>query len=154
MQVNIALEPNIHVTITTTRDGIQELTLKESQKGFVCTLEEGPFTKDLLAWLNSYAKKQAQSHCLPYLIEHLPLFTKKVLKYLQTLNFGTTTSYGQIAEDLQEFKAARAIGQACGRNPIPLLIPCHRVLRANQALGGFAFGTNVKKILLDFEAVK
>lgn len=66
---------------------------------------------------------------------------------------GQVETYGSLARRVGRPRAARAIGQACGANPIPLFIPCHRVLAANGALGGFSSGLAWKDYLLDVEAM-
>lgn len=81
-------------------------------------------------------------------------FQKRVWDALQQIPLGGTKSYGEMAADLKKPKAARAVGSACGANPIPLLIPCHRVLAANDALGGYSGGLDWKKRLLAREGVK
>lgn len=65
---------------------------------------------------------------------------------------GQVETYGSLARKVGRPRAARAIGQACGANPIPLFIPCHRVVAANGALGGFSSGLGWKDYLLDVEA--
>ncbi len=64
---------------------------------------------------------------------------------------GNTRTYGELARALHRPKAARAIGQACGANPIPLIVPCHRVLANGNKLGGFSAGLNWKRKLLKAE---
>ena len=66
---------------------------------------------------------------------------------------GKTKSYGEVARAIGKPKAVRAVGGACGANPIPVLIPCHRVLAANRKLGGFSGGLNWKRKLLAQERV-
>lgn len=66
---------------------------------------------------------------------------------------GQTQSYGEIAAAIGKPKAVRAVGGACGANPIPLLVPCHRVLAANQKIGGFSGGLEWKRKLLARENV-
>ncbi len=66
---------------------------------------------------------------------------------------GKTRSYGEIAERIGKPKAVRAVGGACGANPIPILVPCHRILAANKKLGGFSGGIAWKKDLLGREGV-
>ena len=66
---------------------------------------------------------------------------------------GKTQSYSEIAATIGKPKAARAVGSACGANPIPVLIPCHRVLAANKKLGGFSGGLNWKRALLKREGI-
>ncbi|MSP21935.1 MAG: methylated-DNA--[protein]-cysteine S-methyltransferase [Dehalococcoidia bacterium] len=71
---------------------------------------------------------------------------------LLEIPFGETTTYGELARRLDRPSAARAVGASVGRNPISLIIPCHRVVGANGALTGYASGLERKRWLLDFEA--
>ncbi|MBC8003054.1 MAG: methylated-DNA--[protein]-cysteine S-methyltransferase [Opitutaceae bacterium] len=80
-------------------------------------------------------------------------FQRRVWTALQRIRAGETESYGGIARKLGANGATRAVGGACGANPIPLLIPCHRVLAAHQRLGGFSGGLNWKRKLLEREGV-
>lgn len=80
-------------------------------------------------------------------------FRLRVWPELLRIPHGETRSYGEIAEDLGKRRAARAVGGACGANPIPVLIPCHRVLAANGGLGGFSGGLEWKRRLLALEGV-
>ena len=77
-------------------------------------------------------------------------FQRRVWQSLFTIFYGQTKTYGQIAE-MVGCRSARAVGQAIGRNPIALIIPCHRVVGANGSLGGYAYGIDRKKQLLDLE---
>lgn len=78
-------------------------------------------------------------------------FRLRVWAELRRIPRGETRSYGQIADELGKRRAARAVGGACGANPIPVLIPCHRVLAANGGLGGFSGGLEWKRRLLALE---
>ena len=66
--------------------------------------------------------------------------------------YGQTRTYAQIAEAVGKPKGLQAVGQACGHNPVPLFVPCHRVVGSNGSLGGYVFGPHVKKFLLELEA--
>lgn len=79
-------------------------------------------------------------------------FQKKVWHALLTIPYGETRSYGQIAEQIGNTKAVRAVGAANGRNPISIVAPCHRVVGSNGSLTGFAGGLHVKRHLLALEA--
>ena len=79
-------------------------------------------------------------------------FQQKVWQELLEIPFGETCTYGQLAESLNKPTAARAVGAANGKNPIALIIPCHRVNGANGSLTGYAFGVERKKLLLEMEA--
>lgn len=78
-------------------------------------------------------------------------FQQKVWAALQDIPYGITYSYKDIAKSVGNIKACRAVGMANNRNPIPLFIPCHRVIGANGSLVGYAGGLDIKKKLLETE---
>ena len=80
-------------------------------------------------------------------------FQQRVWRILQGIPCGQTLSYGQVADELGDRNAVRAVGRACGSNPIPVLIPCHRVLASKQKIGGFSGGLDWKRKLLAREGV-
>ena len=79
-------------------------------------------------------------------------FTGRVMRAMLAIPFGETRTYGELAADLDS--APRAVGGACGRNPVPLVVPCHRVVRADGGLGGYSSpgGVALKRRLLEHEA--
>jgi methylated-DNA-[protein]-cysteine S-methyltransferase len=81
-------------------------------------------------------------------------FQLAVLDALQTIPFGETRSYVEIARQIGRPKAVRAVGAANGRNPLPIVIPCHRVIGADGSLTGFGGGLEAKLFLLELEGVK
>ncbi len=78
-------------------------------------------------------------------------FMKKVWKELINIPYGETRTYGQIAKNIGNEKASRAVGRANNKNPIPIIIPCHRVIGANNKLIGYALGLDKKEFLLNLE---
>ncbi len=78
-------------------------------------------------------------------------FQRRVWQRLLSIAYGTTTTYGELARDLGNLNASRAVGLANGSNPIPIVIPCHRVIGANGALTGFGGGLPTKSALLELE---
>jgi methylated-DNA-[protein]-cysteine S-methyltransferase len=76
---------------------------------------------------------------------------RDVLRATSRIPFGRTSTYAEIADRIGRPRAARAVGNALGSNPIPIVIPCHRVLRAGGALGGYGGGTERKRLLLALE---
>ena len=78
-------------------------------------------------------------------------FQKKVWRALAQVPYGKTESYAGIARRIRNAKAARAVGAACGANPIPLIIPCHRIVGRDGSLTGFAGGLRMKEKLLELE---
>ncbi len=79
-------------------------------------------------------------------------FQLRVLEELKTIPYGETTSYGDIAKRIGRPKAVRAVGAANGRNPIPIIVPCHRVIGSSGHLTGFGGGLDTKTALLRLEA--
>jgi methylated-DNA-[protein]-cysteine S-methyltransferase len=75
-------------------------------------------------------------------------FQQRVWNSLLKISRGQTRSYGEIAQSLRQPRASRAVGGACGANPIPIFVPCHRVRGANQKLGGYSGGLDWKRTLL------
>ena len=90
-------------------------------------------------------------------VKHLPLapagtaFQRAVWRALQRIGYGRTTSYGQLARELGHAHGARAVGLANGSNPLPVIIPCHRVIGADGSLTGFGGGLEIKRALLRLE---
>jgi methylated-DNA-[protein]-cysteine S-methyltransferase len=81
------------------------------------------------------------------------IFQIKVWRELQKIPFGETISYGEQARRIGDFKKARAVGMANGRNPLPIVVPCHRVIGTSGALTGFGGGLPIKEHLLNLESV-
>ncbi len=78
-------------------------------------------------------------------------FQRKVWQTTRLIPYGETRSYSWLAKEIGKPKAVRAIGQALGRNPLPIIIPCHRVISSNSKLGGFSGGLEIKRQLLSLE---
>ncbi len=78
-------------------------------------------------------------------------FRQVVQRHLPSIAFGSTRSYAEIAADVGRPRAIRAVGTACATNPLPIVVPCHRVLRSDGSLGGYLGGLDAKRILLDLE---
>jgi len=80
-------------------------------------------------------------------------FQKSVWRALQRIPSGETRSYAQIATAIGKPKATRAVANACGANPLPVLIPCHRVIAKDGSIGGYTGGLHIKRALLRAEGV-
>jgi methylated-DNA-[protein]-cysteine S-methyltransferase len=109
-----------------------------------------PILKETETQLNAYFAGKLEKFSLP-LDASGTEFQKQVWNALLTIPFGQTRSYKQIAEKIGNPKAIRAVGAANGRNPISIVVPCHRVIGADGKLTGFAGGLATKKFLLDVE---
>jgi len=105
---------------------------------------------ELVAQLRSYLDGELRVFSLPLAPGGTP-FQVAVWDALRSTPYGTTTSYGELARRIGRHTAARAVGGAISRNPIPIMIPCHRVLPASGALGSFGPGPAWKARLLELE---
>ena len=79
-------------------------------------------------------------------------FRSTVLHHLPEIGYGRTASYATVAKLAGNPKAVRAVGSACATNPLPVVVPCHRVVRSDGAIGGYLGGTEAKRLLLELEA--
>lgn len=79
-------------------------------------------------------------------------FRRTVQQWLPHIGYGSTASYSEVAQQVGSPRAVRAVGTACATNPLPVVVPCHRVLRADGGLGGYIGGLEAKRALLDLEA--
>ena len=108
-----------------------------------------PIFAEVRQWLDDYFAGKRPCN-VPRLNPPGTVFQRHVWQRLFTIFYGQTKTYGEIAR-MVGCKSARAVGQAIGRNPIALIIPCHRVVGANGTLGGYAYGLDRKKRLLELE---
>ena len=100
--------------------------------------------------LRSYFAGELRTFDLP-LAPDGTVFQREVWEALLEIPYGSTSSYSQIAHRINRPKAVRAVGAANGRNPLPIVIPCHRVIGRDGSLTGFGGGLKLKRILLDLE---
>jgi methylated-DNA-[protein]-cysteine S-methyltransferase len=110
-----------------------------------------PVIEEASAQLRAYFAGERTAFDLPLRAAGTP-FEQGVWRELQRIPYGETTSYGELAARVGEPSAARAVGRANGRNPIPIIVPCHRVIGADGSLTGFGGGLECKRALLDLEA--
>lgn len=110
-----------------------------------------PF-KEAIRQLNAYFNGKLTEFDLP-LVPEGTAFQRKVWRALQAIPYGETISYGELARRIRQPTASRAVGAANGQNPIPVIIPCHRVIGANGSLTGFGGGLPIKQKLLALEGV-
>ncbi|HBJ37583.1 MAG TPA: cysteine methyltransferase [Planctomycetaceae bacterium] len=111
--------------------------------------DHGPFDR-VIKQLDEYFSGGRREFDIPLRLDGTP-FQVSVWNELRKIPFGTTTTYGEIARRIGNPKAVRAVGLANGRNPIPIIVPCHRVIGSNGTLAGFGGGLENKSRLLDLE---
>ena len=134
--------------------GLRFMESSETQKQAIETLPADttntlPIFAEVRQWLDDYFAGKRPCN-VPLLNPQGTAFQKRVWTALLTIPYGETLSYGEIAQ-IVDCRSAQAVGQAVGRNPIALIIPCHRVIAANGQLGGYAYGIKIKKRLLEQE---
>lgn len=157
-RVERLVAPPLALTLYWQGKGIirMELALaKKTERVPALSPDATPQAKALHVFLTRYAQGERLAPPeLPLLWQGLPPFTATVLKtLLAEVAHGQTLSYGELARRSGRPGAARAVGQAMARNPWPLVVPCHRVLGADQSLTGYTnpHGLDLKRLLLDLE---
>jgi methylated-DNA-[protein]-cysteine S-methyltransferase len=131
--------------VKTSEEGIRQIKIvnkKFDQKG------DSSMHK-YLKQLQEYVDGLRRTFDLPLHVQGTA-FQKKVWKAALSIPYGTTKTYGQIARQIGHPKASRAVGTALGKNPVCVVVPCHRVV-SSTGLGGYAHGLSVKKQLLELE---
>ena len=113
-------------------------------------METSPLLLEAERQLKEYFRGERTQFDLP-LAPKGTAFQQKVWDALRTIPYGETRSYGEIAAQIGNSKACRAVGMANNRNPLPIFIPCHRVIGADGALVGYGGGRNIKIALLELE---
>ena len=108
-----------------------------------------PIIAETIQWLDDYFAGKRPCN-VPRLNPQGTAFQKRVWTALLTIPYGETVSYGEIAR-MVDCRSAQAVGQAVGANPIALIIPCHRVIAAHGKIGGYEYGIEIKKKLLELE---
>ena len=136
--------------------GLRFMESSETQKQAIETLPADttntlPIFAEVRQWLDDYFAGKRPCN-VPRLNPQGTAFQKRVWTALLTIPYGETLSYGEIAQ-MVGCRSAQAVGQAVGANPIALIIPCHRLIAANGQLGGYAYGTEIKKRLLELEEI-
>lgn len=110
-------------------------------------------TNMIISGLHGYLTGEAQECRLPVDLTECTVFQRKVYQAALKIPSGSVATYGQVASACGRPGGARAVGQALSKNPIPIIIPCHRVI-ARNGIGGFSGGMNLKKALLHHEGWK
>jgi len=103
--------------------------------------------------IHEYISGERTFFDLPFDLEGYSLFRRDVWRCLCSIPFGSVLSYGEVAAFIDNPLSSRAVGQACGSNPVPLMIPCHRVVGAHGKIGGFSIGLDWKHFLFKHEGI-
>lgn len=107
---------------------------------------------DAAAQIEQYLAGDRTAFDLPLDLRLTAGFRRQVVEHLRDIGYGLRESYADVAAAVGNPKAVRAVGSACGHNPLPLVIPCHRVVRTDGSIGQYAGGAEIKATLLALEA--
>jgi methylated-DNA-[protein]-cysteine S-methyltransferase len=142
---------NQRLAVVAGEQGIEQIRFEGIPAAGVTRDDEFPVLKEAAEQLRAYFGGELKVFELPLVPEGTD-FQKSVWDALLAIPYGETRSYLQIAEFIGIPKSVRAVGAANGQNPIPIVIPCHRVIGSNGKLTGFGGGLPLKRLLLDLEA--
>ncbi|HAR94379.1 MAG TPA: cysteine methyltransferase [Deltaproteobacteria bacterium] len=136
-------------------DSDDRLRLRKSVLSRYPDAKERPESfRPLLRALDRYFKGRRVDFETALDMDDLGDFTRAVLTEVSKVPYGKTTTYGSLGAAIGFPRAPRAVGQALGRNPIPIVVPCHRVVKADGSLGGFTIGIEMKARLLTIEGIR
>ncbi len=138
---------NISLYLVATETHLINIQFTQPQKALLQTTE---LLSMATIQLDEYFQGKRTTFSLPFKLTGTP-FQLAVWKELQNIPYGKTTSYKEIAQKINKPKAYRAVGMANNKNPLPIIIPCHRVIDSNGKLIGYAGGLKLKNYLLELE---
>lgn len=147
------------VWIAATREGVCRIEFGNCRSQFVSRLPSGidwiegkDELKRVIDELRRFAADKKTTFSLKLDIRSGTQFQKRVWKKIATIPWGETRSYAWLAKAIGKPRAFRAVANACGANPLPMIIPCHRVIASDGTIGGFSSGTKLKRRLLILES--
>ncbi|MDR0233041.1 MAG: methylated-DNA--[protein]-cysteine S-methyltransferase [Dysgonamonadaceae bacterium] len=129
-------------------DAITKLILCETPD--IIKIPENPVLRQCCLELDEYFAGKREKFDIKTSFTGTP-FQNRVWQELEKIPYGKTISYADLAKAVENPKACRAVGSANGKNPIAIIIPCHRVIASDGGMGGYAYGLDVKKQLLGLE---
>ena len=136
-------------------DFISRIKFKEDNNLQLCKESKqngkSPILVEASKQIDEYFNGNRKLFEIPFKL-NVPPFYKKVLLEVQKIKYGNVASYGKIAQMAGNNKAARIVGTANAKNPLPIIIPCHRIISSNGNVGGYSGGLNKKLFLLDHES--
>lgn len=138
---------NISLYLVATETHLINIQFTQPQKALLQTTE---LLSMATIQLDEYFQGERTTFSLPFKLTGTP-FQLAVWKELQNIPYGQTTSYKEIAQKINKPKAYRVVGMANNKNPLPIIIPCHRVIGSNGKLIGYAGGLKLKNYLLELE---
>lgn len=142
------ISPIGELWISATEKGLIRLSLEEPENH---THQPNKHSEEAAQQLTEYFEGTLQEFTVALDWQDYSEFYQSVWSYLLDIPYGETRTYLDIAKHIGKPKGAQAVGQANGKNPIPIIVPCHRILGSDGSLTGFALGISVKEQLLQLE---
>lgn len=152
METAVVKTPIGYIKLTASEKGLQQCSILSQEETMSClNCGLSPLLDDVIQQLNDYFEGDRESFDIDFDLMGSD-FQKKVWNELTNIPFGKTISYSELALKLGDLKAIRAVASANGKNPIGVIIPCHRVIGSDGSLTGFAWGLDKKQWLLEHES--
>lgn len=143
------LSPVGYITITTQNKTLTDLVISKYIPDY--DSEQSNFNDSVIEQLREYFAGKRKEFVVEINFEKGTDFQKAVWVVLKNIRYGETVSYSEIAGIIGNFNAQRAVGSAVGKNPVPIILPCHRVIKSDGRTGNFAYGETMKQTLLCLE---
>jgi methylated-DNA-[protein]-cysteine S-methyltransferase len=140
------------VRVAFNREGLDSVLATLAEKVSPRILNAPERLDEVARQLDEYFGGRRRTFDLPLDLSLAKGFRRLVVGYLPDIGYGHTASYGAVAAAVGNPRAVRAVGTACATNPLPLVVPCHRVIRSDGLIGSYLGGTDAKKALLSMEA--
>lgn len=133
--------------------GSRDESLRRLEERGILAQEQQQFVQPVIDQLDEYFARTRQKFFLPLDLHGVTTFTRSVLEVTNHIAFGHVVTYGRVAEGIGQAGASRAVGNALGRNPVPIVVPCHRVIKSDGSMGWYTGGSHLKHQLLEIEGV-
>jgi len=146
----LVLDGNLRLRLVASPVGVRTIEFPPPRPLDVPFAEHDPVLDELARQLRAYFDGKLRQFDIPLDLQGTD-FQKRVWRHLESIPFGETRSYQQVADAIGTSNAVRAVGAANGANPIPIVVPCHRVIGASGKLVGYGGGLPLKKRLLELE---
>ena len=147
----VAVTPRGLVRLAYPDEGTDPVLTELSDRVSPRVLEDRAATGDVRRQLDEYFQGRRHRFEMPVDLELVHGFSRRVLRATARIPFGRVSTYRQVAERAGSPRASRAAGNALGRNPVPVVVPCHRVVHSGGGLGGYTGGLDRKRFLLELE---
>ena len=152
METAVIKSPLGYLKLQASDKGLQRCSILNQEEAISClNCGISPFLEEVIQQLHQYFDGERETFDIDFDLQGTA-FQKKVWMALTTIAYGKTLSYSELAIQLGDLNAIRAVASANGKNPIGIIIPCHRVIGSDGSLTGFAWGIDKKQWLLEHES--